>query len=184
MENIHEIIDNIIVENNNGEITAKALNLLLHEIAGGESITIKMPDTVVYSEYYDNYCFQIKDDEIINHNKKVYDKLISNFNNIDVNKVKLFIKPEVHTKYYWWIDGDFEYNENCQSIEKINICDMDTAYQLTNGLNYYEHDLSKLRENIGNVAFYISTYTYYFILFPNGDISYNMSDEYLNGDNT
>ena len=36
MENIHEIIDNIIVENNEGEITAKALNLLLHEIAGSE----------------------------------------------------------------------------------------------------------------------------------------------------
>lgn len=88
LEELKEAIDNIIVENDKGEITATALNMLLHDMSdtlselgnsgGGECLYLCLGDSL---EEYTDPSGQIrtrpavKNPENLEANKKVYDTI-------------------------------------------------------------------------------------------------------------
>ena len=176
MENIHEIIDNIIIENNNGEITAKALNLLLHEIANSSSaVYIKMPDSLVIREtdWGEMVFLQIKDNSIIEHNKNVYDQIINAFDDNKIPEVNLMISGHDGYIKKCWMSPEF-------GFEKVLTCyKCLLTEELASDLDFEDNDYFKLEHHIGEYILMIECWYATFVLFSNGDMTLNASEEYI-----
>ena len=176
MENIHEIIDNIIVENNEGEITANSLNLLLHEIANSSSaLYIKMPDTIIIREtdFGDAMFLQIKDNSIIEHNKNVYEQIMNAFNDNKIPEVNLMINGnDGYIKILWPnVENGFEKVYVCRKclVDEYMLSDFDFMY----------NDYIKLQHHIGEYVLIINSNFIDFVLFSDGDSTLNISEEYI-----